>query len=251
MTEITNSVLNNVLIEETPVFKKNIYLDPYDFKLGEGRDFTFLGGTPVRSLFEKIGQGPTCRSWDGMTSTEGKECVRVNEATGRYEIVCGYAKGVETTDKEGKPITIKCQQKYNVYLSHPEPDKQYVLSLSFTAQKELSDYIRKLHSMGMEEDKVVTRITRIEPPRGSKAKYIYKFEFVEELKLEMSEIESQMVEEVKTFIVGDDSEWTVIDTADALKTLLAEKGTVIDMTRATRLVMPFSDDGKKINKDKL
>jgi len=232
-TEIT-SVLNDVIVEDLKTYKTNVYIDAQtDMPMGNGRNFVITNGHLTRALFESKG-APTCRSWDGYTSADGEKiCTKLNEITGRQEPVCPF------TVKDANP---KCNLSYQIYLEHDNAEKQYVLKLNMTQRRALSDYVKKIAGMGLDVDKVITKITRIESPKGVTSKFLYKFEYVSELNLDPTEAEQKALNDIRAEVANSGA-MSVEDATDLLMMLSALKAAGITQNRAKRLAESIAEEG--------
>jgi len=209
-------------------FKTNVYIKPkQDMKMYVGREFHILRAVETRSLFE-----PSCSSWDRVNGfmRETKEK--------RLCAECPYLKGLP--QGEGK-MPVKCQAKYALFIEHTDADKEFVLSISVPNYKVFYEYRKSLLEMGLDVNKVITRVTREEPEKGNG--FAYKFEFVSELELELTQAEKNALSDIKGKYKIEKKEETVNDTADLLKILLEVDGIIIDDNRARRLAMTLSKDG--------
>lgn len=228
-----NSAFIDIEIEEKNFepFKTNVFLKKMqDLKPYIGVDFVITSGQPIRSLFM-----PSCTSWDCVTGFRRETKERV-ECEG-----CAFIKGITIKGKDGKDVTSKCSKKYIIFMEHKEPDKQFALTLNFTQQKALNEYRKSLLKIGLDLDKVVTKIT-LEFDMNTKP--IYKFDMVSELDLDITDVEEKALSEVKAMIAEKGEDWFVSDAADMLKTYLeVKKSTIIDEARAKRLILTISDDG--------
>jgi hypothetical protein len=209
-------------------FKTNVFIKPrQDMKMNVGREFHIVRAVETRNLFE-----PSCASWDRVNgymreTKEKKLCAE-----------CQYLKGLP--QGEGK-LPIKCQAKYALYMEHDSADKEYVLSISVPVYKVFYEYRKSLLEMGLDVNKVITRVTREEPEKGNG--YAYKFEFVSELDLDILPEEAKALSDITGKYKIMKKEETVNDTAELLKTLLEIDGIVIDESRAKRLALTLSKDG--------
>ena len=213
-------------------FKKNIFLKPrQDMKMNVGRDFHITHGVPGRSLFE-----PSCASWDGVKGyrRETKEEVQCDE--------CVYAKGLP--QGEGN-LPIKCQKRYTIYMEHEDNDKQYALSFSVPVQKVFAEYRKSLLKLQLDVDKVITKITRVEPEKGNG--YAYEFEFVSELNLEVTDEEQTIMNGIIAKIAASEEKVMIVDdVAQIIELMFKKDGIVIDKNRTKRLAASMSDDGSTV-----
>jgi len=153
---------------------------------------------------------------------------------------CPYAKGIP--QGEGN-LPLKCQLKYSIFMAHESEEKQYVLSVSVPVYRDFAEYRRSLLKLGLDVNKVITKITREEPLKGNG--YAYSFEFVSELNLDTTKEEDDALIGMKSYIGSEmpGKSMSVVDVAGMLVELFAAKGLPMDATRARRLANSISADG--------
>ena len=218
-------------VEETNVnnFKENVYIKPkQDMKMYVGKNFQITHAVETRSLFE-----PGCSSWDRVKGyrRETKEEVLCAE--------CPYAKGIP--QGEGK-LPLKCQLKYAIFMAHESEDKQYVLSVSVPVYRDFAEYRKSLLKIGLDVNKVITKITREEPLKGNG--YAYAFEFVSELDLNATTDEENTLLRIKKHIdTLPEKSMSVLDVADIIVTFFETEGKEMTENRARRLANSISADG--------
>lgn len=213
-------------------FKKSIYLKPkLDMKMYSGRDFHITHGEPGRSLFE-----PSCISYDNITGyrRDTKEEVECKD--------CVYAKGLP--QGEGN-LPIKCQKRYTIFMDHEDNDKQYALSFSVPVQKVFSEYRKSLLKLELDVDKVITKITRVEPAKGNG--YAYTFELVSELDLNVTNEERTIMNGIVANIAASEEKvMSIDDVAQVIELMFQKNGNYIDKNRTKRLAASMSKDGSTI-----
>jgi hypothetical protein len=215
-------------------FKENVYFKPrQDFKINVPHDIHIVRARETSSLFKLPNQALGCSSWDRENGFDKntKEKVSCEE--------CPYRnrkdhKGL-TINEGGKDVTYRCSNNYALFMEHPEADKEYVLTnINWKAYIEFDKYRRTLIARGLDVPGVITRITRVEPAEGNG--YMYEFEFVSELNLNMTEAEKDLMDEIKLEL---EEECTVAYVADLLNTVCSIREIPMDIQRAKRLVEDY------------
>ena len=130
-----------------------------DFPINVPKEFRIIGAHPARQFF--AANQPQCRSHDGKVG-------RSRETEWRVDIECK-----ECPRQKEKDINKKCQYKFVFELEHPEPGKQYELTVGYGAQIAFTEYLKGLLAEGLDADQVMTKFTRIENPDGPGTTYTF------------------------------------------------------------------------------
>ena len=235
-------------VEQTN-FKKSVYLKPgSDMKTNIGRNMHIVAAKETCSLFRMPKQEKGCSSWDRITGINWNTNEKVECETCPYRFRRDH-KGMTIVeiDKESgkeKEMVYKCNLNYALIIEHTEPDKQFVLTVSYKTYKDyFMPYMNELKVKGMEVNNVITRITKVDPPSNLKGKpNIYEFEFVEELNLEVSLEEQDLIDTIKSRLTEP---MAIADVVDVLVAFAKEMGITIEDVRARRLVETITTDGEK------
>lgn len=230
-------------------FKKSIYLKHgVDMKTNIGRDMHIVAAKETSSLFRMPKQERGCSSWDRITGINWNNNEKVECETCPYRFRRDN-KGLAVTeiDKETgkeKEFIYKCNLNYALIIEHPEPDKQFVLTVNYKVYKDnFMKYMRELQTKGLEVNNVITKITKVDAPPGMKGKpNIYEFEFVEELNIDVTIEEQDLLDTIKTKLKES---MVIPDVADLLVELAASRHIEIDAGRARRLVENIATDGEE------
>lgn len=232
-TVIKMSVLKNVKTEsaksQTNYASKEYLGAKADFPINVQREMRIIDGTPSRMMY--LGKNHGCRSFDG-------EVGKIIESGYKDERICEdckYKYGFK--DEDGTEY--KCKRQYTLVFEHEsDPEKVYVLTISYGAQKKLEAYSETLAAEGLSEDQVITGITRIENPDGPGT--TYKFEKVRELKLEMSLEEEAALEMLRSRALSTGEPIPVKRAASVLTTMSSLAG--ISQERAIKLVESIAEN---------
>lgn len=218
-------------------FKTNVYITPrQDFKINVPREMHITYGTKSRSVF--FGKSHSCSSLDRITGYDNELKENVDCTTCEYATKEGKSRGPNEDP-------IKCKCHYALFMEHENSEKQYALtSVNWHAFNKFNEYRTSLLKMDLDVNQVITKITRIEPPQGlHPATFMYEFEFVRELNLNMTDVEEDAIAKLKVDITNNGDNISVQDAASVIQIWLQNNNVEIDINRAKRLVNTLSDDG--------
>lgn len=235
-----------VKISEQANFKKNVYLKPgLDLKTNIGRDLHITHAAETASLFKLPGEIAGCGSWDRV-----KGYNRVNKELVECES-CTYKKGItiKEKDKNGnvKDVEYRCKANFALFIEHEDDDKQFVLTnVSFSVYRTFVEYRNSLLKNGLDVNKVITKITKVDPPVGTRGN-VYTFEFVSELNLDITEDEQTIMDGIIAQIAASEDKVMIVkDVADFIESMFKINGKTIDKNRTKRLAASMSKDGSTV-----
>lgn len=184
------SALDNIKIDGngTGAQKEIVYMKAKtDFPFNVSKEVVITHAHPARSMFK--GKALFCMSRDGETgrrrSLEGEWSE--DDINCRK---CEYTKRVVKDD-----IELKCNYQCKIYFENEDSEKENVIGVPYSAQKNLSVYAKELVSAGLDTPIVLTKMTRIEDPETGWSTYV--FELIRELELIMSEEEAACVNDIR------------------------------------------------------
>lgn len=193
------SALDNIQTDEkgTGVQKEIVYMKAKaDFPFNVSKEVVITHAHPARSMFK--GKALFCMSRDGETgrrrSLEGEwseEDINCRK--------CEYTKRVIIDDVE-----LKCSYNCKIYFENEDDEKENVIGVPYSAQKNLSTYAKELVAAGLDTPIVLTKMTRIEDPQTGWSTYV--FELIRELELVMSEEETTCVDDIREKVKSSGNE---------------------------------------------
>lgn len=224
-------------------FKTSIYFKPkQDFRINVPHEMHIIRATETSSLFLLPGQFKDdkvkgCSSYDRVTGYDKVKKEKVNCEE------CPYRNRKDhqgfTISEGGKEIVYKCSNNYSIFMEHPDADKEYVLgNVNWKVYIEFSKYRQMLLTKGLDVNQVITKVTRVEPLEGNG--YMYEFEFVSELNLDVTTEEQDLLDTIKSRLTEP---MAIADVTDVLVAFGAEMDIDIDNSRARRLVESIAKDG--------
>lgn len=223
------SVLENVTTEseEKKTYAQKVYLGAKaNFPINVQKKFRILKGNSARQLYLTKTTG--CRSFDGKIGKTVESGYKEEKNCDE----CEYKYGA--LNEKGEKI--QCKSQYVLTLEHEDPDTEYILTVSYGAQKNLDAYDAKLAVLGLDADQVITGITRVE--NISTPGTTYLFEKVGDLELKMTPEERAALENMKgKALIGGPI--PVKFAAELLQNLASLDGIGVD--RANRLAESIAD----------
>lgn len=179
------SKLSNLIIEENTQRSTNkVRLKATQhFPIDEPKTYRIIGGYPSRMFFRN--GSLECASDDAETgfpkrSGPPRPCA---ECEHRVDGSCSYRCTLE--------------------LEHASPNKVYIISVPYSAQLNLSEYVRALLVDDLDAPDVLTKITRVEGDNGYPT---YTFELdsiiIDECAFELTEDELAAIDNIKKTIAG-------------------------------------------------
>jgi hypothetical protein len=158
------SKFSSVLVKESEQKfdrKENDYIKTKQFfPINVPVEVRIIDAHPSRQFFQ--GGQPLCRSYDAVTGHSKDE-------DWKDEIVCETCPHKLEEDRDKR-----CQYKFVLVLEHEDPDKQYVLTTGYSAQKAFTKYVEDLVLQGLDADLVMTKLTRIENPDGPGTVFVFE-----------------------------------------------------------------------------
>jgi hypothetical protein len=183
-----------------------------------------------------------CKSFDGLT---GKKKTMEGWSKDPIDcLTCPYNKGISIDGGD----KLKCQLQYAIQFKHEDPSKEYQVSLNQTGMNNLDNYNNELRKMGLRITQVVTSITREESEKyvGSE----FKFAFVRETNLTMSELEKVKINSIIEGIkAGESDSLSVPRVADMLMMFKDLKDVGLTKDRALRLATAAANGNSMITED--
>jgi len=238
-----DDVLANLSVENTKTFKESVFIKPKaDFKINQTKDFHIVRGFLIRQFFK--GKTPMCKSWNGEIGKARDEEGKFRGAEKECK-TCPYLNGVIV---EGQEEKIKCNPGYTLILEHPDPEKEYNITINKESQINLENYRSELKKMGLKVDQVITGFTRDESQR-SPVGFAFKFNLVRELKLDYTEAEKDSLNEIISSIKEDGESLSSKKIADILMKYKPLKDAGISQERATRLAVSIADANGMITEE--